>query len=34
MFMNLIREKIDASQVLMVHGENLDAAEALSVTNF
>jgi len=32
--MNLIREKIDASQVLMVHGENLDAAEALSVTNF
>ena len=32
--MNLIREKIDASQLPMVHGENLDAAEALSVTNF
>jgi uncharacterized protein len=28
--MNLIKEKIGTSQVLMVHGENLDAAEALS----
>jgi len=28
--MNIIREKVGASQVLMVHGENLDVAEALS----
>lgn len=28
--MNLIREKLGTGKVLMVHGENLDAAEALS----
>jgi len=28
--MNLIKEKISNTRILMVHGENLDAAEALS----
>jgi len=28
--MNLIKEKISSTRILMVHGENLDAAEALS----